>query len=115
MYMKLESLEVSRCECDEQGNETIISHRGYAIEGNKIPKELVQSFVVEKEVTTERVFGKLTTILKYRLQNGFTGVESVSCVDEVNYSKEIGEKILLERLEDKIWFGLGFALGMANN
>ena len=28
--------------------------------------------------------------------------------------QEKGEQILLERLYDKIWFGLGFALGMAN-
>ena len=86
----------------------------YEIENNSITPELVKSFVKSAEVTTERIYGKLNTVLKYELVNGFTGVEATSCVDEKNYSKEIGEKILLERLYDKIWFGLGFALGMAN-
>ncbi|MGL5057508.1 MAG: Gp49 family protein [Fusobacteriaceae bacterium] len=87
----------------------------FEIENNKIPKELVQSFIIDKEITTERVFGKITTVLKYQLKNGFTGIESTTCVDESNYSEEIGAEILLERLKDKIWFGLGFALGMAQN
>lgn len=113
--MGFECLKVVRSNYDDFGDETVISCKGYTIENNKIPNELVENFISEKEITTERVFGKLTTILKYRLVNGFTGVESVSCVDEANYSEEIGEKILIKRLEDKIWFGLGFALGMAND
>ena len=32
----------------------------------------------------------------------------------VTSAEEIGKEILLNRLYDKIWFGLGFALGMAN-
>ena len=88
--------------------------QAYEIKNNSITLELVKSFVKNAEVTTERIHGKLNTVLKYELVNGFTGVEATSCVDEKNYSKEIGEQILLERLYDKIWFGLGFALGMAN-
>ena len=86
----------------------------YEIKNNSITPELVKSFIKSADVTTERIFGKLNTVLKYELINGFTGVEATSCVDEKNYSEETGEQILLERLYDKIWFGLGFALGMAN-
>ena len=86
----------------------------YEIEKNSITQKLVNSFVKNTEVTTERIFGKLNTVLKYELVNGFTGIEATSCVDEKNYSQEIGEEILLNRLYDKIWFGLGFSLGMAN-
>lgn len=85
----------------------------YVIENDKITHELVKSFVKSNKIKTERIYGKLTTILEYELINGFTGTESTSCVDEKNYSEEIGAKILIQRLEDKIWFGLGFALGMA--
>lgn len=85
----------------------------FEIINNKINEELVDSFIKEYEVTTERVFGKINTILKYKLANGFSGVESTSCVDEVNYSKETGENILLTRLKEKIWFGLGFTLAIA--
>lgn len=88
--------------------------QAYEIKNNSITPELVKSFVKNTEVTTERIYGKLNTVLKYELVNGFTGVEATSCVDEKNYSEEIGKEILLNRLYDKIWFGLGFALGMAN-
>ena len=88
--------------------------QAYEIKNNSITSELVKSFIKSADVTTERIFGKLNTVLKYELINGFTGVEATSCVDEKNYSEEIGKEILLNRLYDKIWFGLGFALGMAN-
>lgn len=87
----------------------------YEIQNNKIPNELVEAFVSEVEYTTEQIFGKTNTVMRYRLQNGFVGIESSTCVDEKNYSFEIGKKILQKRLEDKIWFGLGFALAMAQN
>lgn len=88
--------------------------QAYEIKNNSITPELVKSFIKNTEVTTERIFGKLNTVLKYELVNGFTGIEATSCVDEKNYSEEIGKEVLLNRLYDKIWFGLGFALGMAN-
>lgn len=88
--------------------------QAYEIKNNSITSELVKSFIKNTEVTTERIYGKINTVLKYELINGFTGIETSSCVDEKNYSAEIGEQILLEKLYDKIWFGLGFALGMAN-
>lgn len=52
--------------------------------------------------------------MEYKLANGFTGIESTSSVDDKNYSEEIGAKILLDRVKNQIWYGLGFALGMAN-
>lgn len=113
--MKKQVIQVALIEYDSE-NQSVADVKGckeYVIEGDRIPKELVQSFVKNKEITTERIFGKLTTVLKYELQNGFIGTESTTSVDEKNYSLEIGTDILMERLYDKIWFGLGFALGMA--
>lgn len=114
--MKKQTIQVSLVEYiagDETAN--VIGCKEYVINNNRIPVELVKNFIKEKKVKTERVFGKLTTILEYELQNGFTGVESTTCVDEINYSEEIGTEILMKRLEEKIWFGLGFVLGMAIN
>lgn len=88
--------------------------QAYEINNNRIPVELVSNFIKNVEITTERIFGKLNTVMKYELVNGFVGIETSSCVDEKNYNAEIGKQILLERLQDKIWFGLGFTLGMAN-
>lgn len=108
-------LQVSLIEFKENGIADVLGCKEYCIHDNKIPNELVKSFIVEEQVTTERVFGKLNTVLKYNLLNGFTGVESTSCVDEKNYSEEIGRDILRKRIEEKIWYGLGFALGMVKN
>lgn len=114
--MRLQVLQVALINYEKEGKVAdVMGCKEYPIEGNRIPKELVQSFVKNKEITTERIFGKLTTVLKYELQNGFIGTESTTSVDEKNYSLEIGTEILMNRLEDKIWFGLGFALGMAQN
>lgn len=88
--------------------------QAYEIKDNSITSELVNNFIKNIEITTERVFGKLNTVMKYELVNGFVGIESTSCVDEKNYSEEIGKEILIKRLQDKIWFGLGFTLGMCN-
>ena len=87
----------------------------YKIEDNKISTEMVQDFIADISYVIEKVFGKVNTVMRYKLKNGFTGVESTSCVDEENYSFEIVCEILRKRLEDKIWFGLGFALAMAQN
>ena len=91
----------------------IFLKQAYEIEENSVTCQLVESFIKNKEITTEKIFGKISTVLRYELVNGFVGIEVSSCVDEKNYSKEIGEKILLDRLHNQIWQGLGFALGMA--
>ncbi|MGL5229196.1 MAG: crAss001_48 related protein, partial [Cetobacterium sp.] len=72
-------LQVSLIEFKENGSADVLGCKEYCIHDNKIPNELVKSFIVEEQVTTERVFGKLNTVLKYNLLNGFTGVESTSC------------------------------------
>ena len=59
---------------------------------------------------TEVEFGKLVTYVTVKMKNGFTIRESTTCVDPANYDEEIGKKVCLEKLEDKIWFLLGYAL-----
>lgn len=88
--------------------------KSYEVDGNKIPKKLVDDFVDEIKFETTEVYGKPTTVMYYKLSNGFIGTESTTSVDPKNYSLEIGSDILRKRLEEKIWFGLGFALGMAS-
>lgn len=109
----MEILKVSKYTVNTVGEYEIINGKEYIIKDNKIPNDLVDNFIVEKKISTERIFGKLGTVMHYKLMNGFTGVEHTSCVDEINYNEEIGSKILENRLKEKIWFGLGFALGMS--
>lgn len=82
-------------------------------EENKIPNELVEGFIVEKEIKSERILGQLMTVVHAKLRNGMVLVETTSCVDEKNYSEEIGAEICLNNIKNKIWFSLGFMLKCA--
>ena len=55
-------------------------------------------------------FGKPVTYVTVQMLNGFTIRESTTCVDPENYSEEIGKEICLKKIEDKIWFLLGYSL-----
>lgn len=55
-------------------------------------------------------FDKPTTYVTVRMLNGFTVRESATCVDPDNYDEEIGKQICMKKIEDKIWFLLGYQL-----
>ena len=74
---------------------------------NKITIEDVKGFIEDLEVEK---FREKTTIVKAVLKNGFILVEYSSCVDPVNFDMELGKKICMERIENKIWELLGFKL-----
>lgn len=61
-------------------------------------------------VKTEIEFEKPVTYVTIRMKNGFTLRESTTCVDPANYNEEIGKKICLDKLEDRIWHLLGYTL-----
>lgn len=75
-----------------------------------VTKEEVKENMQDVLVRTEIEFGKPTTYVTVRMKNGFTVRESTTCVDPNNYCEEIGKKICLEKIEDKIWWLLGYAL-----
>ena len=55
-------------------------------------------------------FDKPTTYVTVRMLNGFTVRESATCVDPDNYDEEIGKQICMKKIEDKVWFLLGYQL-----
>lgn len=61
-------------------------------------------------VKTINDLGKPITVVTVKMQNGFILCESSSCVDPANYDVNIGKEICLKKIEDKIWFLLGFLL-----
>ena len=77
---------------------------------NKVTKKDVQENMQDIIVKTEGEFGKPVTYVTVKMKNGFTLRESTTCVDPANYNEEIGAKICLEKIEDKIWMLLGFQL-----
>ncbi len=73
----------------------------------KITSRDVESFVMSIQTIK---MGEKTTVVKAILRNGFEIVESSSCVDPANYNEDIGVENCMNRINDKIWFLLGFLL-----
>jgi hypothetical protein len=74
---------------------------------NTISQEDVDKFIA---CYKDYKLGDKTTVVQATLVNGFTIVESSSCVDPANFNQEIGIDICLNKIKDKIWFLLGFLL-----
>ena len=77
---------------------------------NKVTREDVLANMQDVIVRTVLEFNKPATYVAVRMLNGFTVRESTTCVDPDNYNEEIGKQICLKKIEDKIWFLLGYAL-----
>lgn len=77
-----------------------------------ISQSMVDDFIVAREVIT---MGDKCTVVRAILRNGFEIVESSACVSAENYDEKLGAKICMEKIEDKVWFLLGFLLQTAVN
>lgn len=75
-----------------------------------ISAEMVERFIDHHETVT---MGSKTTVVRAVLKNGFTIVESSSCVSAENYDEKLGEEICMERIRNKVWELLGFLLQTA--
>ena len=77
---------------------------------NTVKPEQVKENMQDVIVRTLVDFGKPTTYVTIRMKNGFTLRESTTCVDPENYNEGIGKEICLKRLENQVWFLLGYQL-----
>ena len=77
---------------------------------NTVTIEQVKENMQDVIVRTLNDFGKPCTYVTVRMKNGFTLRESTTCVDPANYDENIGKEICLKKIEDKIWFLLGYQL-----
>lgn len=75
-----------------------------------ISQQMVDAFIRETQVLT---MGNKTTVVRAVLVNGFEIVESSSCVSTENYDEELGAKICMNKIKDKVWMLLGFLLQTA--
>ena len=75
-----------------------------------VTKEDVLANMQDVIVRTVVEFGKPCTYVSVRMKNGFILRDSSSCVDPANHSEEIGKEICLRKIEDKVWFLLGYTL-----
>jgi hypothetical protein len=77
---------------------------------NTVTQEMVENSIVEKEVKTIDLVGKKHCLVAVKLKNGFTIIETSTCVDPANYSEEIGADICMKKIKDKIWMLEGYQL-----
>lgn len=77
---------------------------------NTVTIEQVRENMQDVIVRTLDDFGKPCTYVTVRMKNGFTLRESTTCVDPANYNEDIGKEICLKRIENQIWFLLGYQL-----
>ena len=77
---------------------------------NTVTVEQVKENMQDVMVRTLDDFGKPCTYVTVRMKNGFTLRESTTCVDPANYDENIGKEICLKKIEDKVWFLLGYQL-----
>lgn len=77
---------------------------------NTVTQEMVDDAIVETDIRTLELVGKKHTIVAVKLYNGFTIVETTTCVDPKNYSEKIGAEVALGRIKNQIWHLLGFQL-----
>ena len=75
-----------------------------------ISQGMVDSFIQSVDIQT---MGDKCTVVRAVLRNGFEIVESSACVSAENYDENLGAKICLKKIKDKIWFLLGFLLQTA--
>jgi hypothetical protein len=77
---------------------------------NTVTQEQVDSSIVEKEIKTIELVGKNHCLVAVKLKNGFTIIETSTCVDPENYSEDIGAEICMKKIIDKIWMLEGYKL-----
>ena len=77
---------------------------------NTVTQERVDSRIVEKEIKTVELVGKKHTLVAVKLSNGFSIIETTTCVSSENYSEKIGAEICMEKITNKIWMLEGYLL-----
>lgn len=67
-----------------------------------IKEEYIKEIIDNAEIEVTTMFDK-TTVVAAKFPNGFVLVESSSCMDQKEYSEEIGAEICMSKIEDRLW------------
>ena len=76
---------------------------------NFITEADIKDLIERSEIHAETIFDKVT-VVSLKLPNNFIITESSACVDPNNYDFELGKKICLEKIENKLWELEGYRL-----
>ncbi len=75
----------------------------------KVTQTEIDLLLNSADVQVRTEFGKCT-VVTVRLRNGFILTESSACVDPANYDAELGKRLCLQHIENRLWELEGYAL-----
>ena len=81
---------------------------------DKLSQSDINDFMARSTVGLEKR-GEKTTMVEVHFPTGWLEYEMSSCVDPANYDQELGEKICLGKITDRLWNHLGFVLQWADH
>lgn len=76
---------------------------------NTVTEKQIQDILSQTDITVSTVYDKVT-VVSAKFPNGFVITESSGAVDKANYDKEIGTKICMEHIKNKLWELEGYRL-----
>ena len=79
---------------------------------NTVTAEEIDAIMKDAEISISTTHEKCT-VVSVKLKNGFVITETSACVDKANYDVEMGTKICLQRIKDKLWAFEGYVLQKA--
>jgi hypothetical protein len=76
----------------------------------RITPAVIDSIIAE--ITVTKIDPK-TALVKSEQVTGFTQYATAACVVPENYDEEIGKKIAMTEIRDRLWYAMGFVLQWA--
>lgn len=76
---------------------------------NTITRAQIDALLAASEIDVCTKFDKVT-VVTVKLPNGFVLVEASGAVDKANYSEEMGRKVCVDRIAQKLWSFEGYML-----
>lgn len=76
---------------------------------NTVTQEYIDQLISRADIEAETFFDKCTVVV-CRLESGFVLVESSACVDPDNYDHELGVKVCMDKIKNRLWELEGYML-----
>jgi len=78
---------------------------------NKITPEHIAELMATVETQEATFFGKEVVVsCRFPTRNGFTVIGRGACVDPANFDIEVGRKVAMKEVEQKLWMLEGYLL-----
>lgn len=76
---------------------------------NKVTEKQIDKIIQAGSIDIQDLSDK-TTLVKFRTEEGFEIVATSSCVDPKNYNRDLGAKICMDQIKNKLWEYEGYLL-----